>query len=440
MTMTFLVYPDAQAMRVAKLEAISHCPVLFKDDGREEEEVNWYIRDRAQGRFVRDRLLTPLDQLVSGNKALTPKSVESVARAIENFLHWCEAHDCDWRGVRNAMALLSQYEADLASGAWSARGEPLAANTILMRVPEARGFLLWTVLRGMREESVDHPEAGGPSLLDLTTVTLSHRLPGKGSESRPKPGRYRMPTPADVERWLEGVHARFGPSKALLCELVIRTGVRSQEALQWRTDYLSIDPEKWDVIGSNVMVEIRYGAKGPKWRDQFGDLYGPSRVICVPRDLAEKLHEYRLDGRAKARERGMRLRGESESPDPRRLFLSDFTGQPFGPRTFRQAWCEGPMQPFAGWSIHLGRHYWACWTILQCANRRAQAAALLRDRVPTDWLTANGMADIDLVVKPQLGHVYPETTRGYLVWLQHAFPLADFQSQYVGHLQGVHHE
>jgi integrase len=122
----------------------------------------------------------------------------------------------------------------------------------------------------------------------------------------------------------------------------------------------------------------------------------------------------------------------------RQLFLSDYTGEPVSAQSIYEAWTTVTALPFKGWSPHLGRHYWACKKLIEGIEQRKKALDLQKDCVMSaDWITGSAADDIELVIKPQLGHSGGSTTQRYLVWVQRAFTLTDMFDKYEAHLESL---
>lgn len=243
---------------------------------------------------------------------------------------------------------------------------------------------------------------------------------------RPSPQRLSIPTLEQVKRWLHAIQLRNPSPKALMCELILRTGIRREECVQWRTWTLPRDRSEWETSGRFVAVTVEYGAKGQKSVDHLGDEKGPRRTVMVPLDLANRLHEYASVTRAKQRARYVNAASSAVQKrarmvaNPRTLFLSGSTGLPLSKVALYKCWTYDTSEVFAGWSPHLGRHFWACQQLLDEVKRLR-----LTDRNPlaTNWVYGAVTDAILMSIQPQLGHVDKSTTMIYVAWVCRALGL-----------------
>lgn len=438
-----IFWPDEEDLHRRGFERVAHVPCFFDEQWRYQRAASTYLIERAL-----------LDWTPGGKKHLgtrkmpTKQSLQTYSEALSNFLEWAEMRGVDWRAATYADHLLGGYQKEMTQGSWSSSGSPLAPSTINARLQEACNFLTWAATRGLREEflvqtTTVHVAIGGP------TDSHGHRtreVESRIGKVRLDPKTLRLPTDEEVRKWLSAVRIRRGETKALMAELIVKTAIRREEAAAWRVDTLPESPGDWEVFGNQVSVSIRFGTKGQDFGEDHGDKIGPKRTIMVPLSLAQKLHEYRRGKRIAARAKWARsatTKAEQRSRAAQRsphLFLSDSTGERITAKSLYEAWtCAGNL-PFEGWSPHLGRHYWACKTLLSEAKKRAEHIASRVDRLPVDWITANSRSDIQLLIKPQLGHVSLETTEMYLTWVARIFAGGEMQIQYADHLDRIEQE
>ena len=332
----------------------------------------------------------------------------------------------------------------MLAGLWSAHKSPLMPKTVNLRVKEAIHYLRWAADRGLRpafrvEVVVRRIQAD--------TFRNSHgheslRIHSRAGSVRPNPLQLTLPTDKAVAAWFQSVRIERGPTKALMCELILKTGIRREEAVQWRVDTLPEDKSAWKVRGDYVDVTIKYGTKGTKYRDAEGQETGPQRVIQLPVELAVSLSHYReyvrpglratfVRSASDATERRRRMREK-----PKQLFLSDATGQPISAQSLYEGWTTTSRLPYKGWAPHLGRHYWACKTLLKALTGSIDPNADSR-QVPLDWISGAGHSVISLVIQPQLGHVSAETTNAYLGWAHRAITITALQCEYAESLDQI---
>lgn len=283
--------------------------------------------------------------------------------ALCDFFEWCELRGKNWKTVEydDLADMTHGYQAEMQRGTWSASGKALAVSTVNTRVDQACMFLQWAHARSLRGEFYVPTKTVS---IKQDTARNSHGHKARQVETRvgkvrADPRRLRLPTDAQVQKWLRAVRIEKGETKALMCELVVQTAIRREETVQWRVDTLPEQKKDWDVRGGSVSVLLMYGTKGPKYGSPDGER-GPSRIIKIPVYLAEKLHEYRIVRRAVLRAMYVRSASSLEEKRTRmrevttRLFLSDFTGKPVSSTAFYDGWKDVSHLPFAQWSPHLG--------------------------------------------------------------------------------------
>lgn len=438
----FLWWPDAKRLGALGYDSVAHVPVLFDSDWRYHNELNRYLRERALLEWSPSDVKAPRHRFVSGNKYPTKRTLENIGRELANYFGWLEWRKLDWTRVSYARHLVQGYQNDLQSGRWSLRGNPLAPSTVNIYLNSACAFQAWAAERGLREKfavasaaRLVRADSGTRADGDKPLVRSS-----RAGAVRKNPKTLRIPTTEEHATWLSQVEIYHGRSKGLCCELITETAIRLQEAIQWRIDTLPLERDRWQVVGDNVEVEVRFGAKGPKPTPD--SLEGPPRLISLPLAMAEKLDEYRRVYRPLALGRWVRSGGTLRDAQarlrmvkPKQLFLSDYTGQPFGSKALYSSWKKVPSLPFAAWSPHLGRHFWACRTLLKSQLARAALMGRSLESMPTDWITSQATTDIQLLIQPQLGHVNQETTLMYLTWVQRAVTLAHWTDHYHASLE-----
>ncbi len=438
-----IFWPDEQNLRSRGFERVAHVPCLFDGEWQYLRAPSTYLVERALLDW------TPGTKNNLGtNKMPTKQSLQTYAESLSNFLEWAELRGVDWRTATYTDHLLGGYQKEMTQGTWSSSGRPLAPSTINARLQEACNFLTWSAIRGLRDEFLVQTTTmriaiGG------TTDSHGHRtreVESRIGKVRLHPKTLRLPTDAEVRKWLTAVRIKRGETKALMIELIMKTAIRREEAAAWRFDTLPESQDDWQVVGNQVSVTIKFGTKGQDFGEDHGDKIGPERTIWMPLALAQKLHEYRRGRRLAARAQWARAattmaerksRAAQKTPH---LFLSEATGERITAKSLYEAWTGTGNLPFRGWSPHLGRHYWACKTLLLEAKKRADLIALKMDKLPVDWITANSRSDIQLLIKPQLGHVALETTEMYLTWVARIFAGGEMQLQYADHLDQIEQE
>jgi integrase len=431
----YLFWPDEKDMRRSGYASVAHVPCIFDGAWSYVGAASRYLRERALLEWSPGR---GRGAVVISNRFPTKKSLTVYGEALCNFLEWAGARGFDWRSVNYRDHIVGGYQAEMVNGCWSAAGKPLSPATINLRVKEVCNFLQWASDNALRV-SFEVLYAYKSMSANNAKSTYGHRrieVVVRAGAVRKNPKSLRMPTDDELRRWHKSVLIEKGAVKALMCELIIQTGIRREEAVQWRVDTLPINRSDWNVQGGIVQVEICFGTKGQKYRVNERDEKGPSRIICVPLRLALALNDYLVTKWPQLRrkyvqsapsdvEKRSRIRaGES------RLFLSEYSGEPISSQALYQAWVGVTHLPFDGWSPHGGRHYWACKTLLIEMNRRSDQRGGIQGGASLDWITGCAMDTLMMIIKPQLGHISSETSELYLVWLQRIFSLTVMQEAY----------
>ncbi len=403
---------------------VAHIPCIFTSDWQYVVAPSTYLIERALLDW------TPgTKNGVGSNRFPTQKSLQAYSEALTNFLEWAELRGVDWKIVTYAEHLIDGYQKEMSQGSWSASGKPLAPATINARMQEVCNFLSWAEKRGLRGEFRVLTTTQKISI-GSATDSYGHRereVDVRIGKVRQDPKSLHIPTDLEMTKWLQRVLVQRGETKALMCELILETAVRREEAAGWRVDSVPLRVEDWENRGKKIKATIKFGTKGQGYGKDHTDKIGPMREIWMPIELAQKLHEYRNGPRLAARSKWVKAavtkeeqRARISQPSPH-LFLSETTGERITAMSLYKAWTEVSYLPFEGWSPHLGRHYWACKALLWEAKKRIDQLGLKPDKLPVDWITGNTMSDIQLIIQPQLGHVDKKTSEKYLVWLINMF-------------------
>lgn len=432
--MAFLFWPDPDRLVAKGYASVANVPAIFDSNWKYHEELSRFLRERALAEWTPK---VDVGRRAVRKKYLTRDSLKAVGNGLINFLEWCERRGLSWRNLSYTEHLVQGYQAQMLDGAWSVSGEGLKGSTVNQRVLHACNFLQWASDRGLRS-SFEVVAAPVRVRADSATSVHGHkglRAMARAGAVRQAPASLRMPTDEEVAKWLVSVRIERGATKALMCELVLASGMRREEVVQWRVDTLPEDRSDWHVIGDQVEVLIKHGTKGAKQSGPEG-LEGPPRRIALPLTVAERLHHYREFIRPRARAQYVR---NANSPEERRsrqreivrqLFLSDVTGERISHQVLYEAWTAVSALPYKGWSPHTGRDYWACKKMLEAMERRTKALGLTLKKAPSGWVSDSAVDTLNLVIRPQLGHLSAETTQRYLVWVERAFTLSSLHGQY----------
>lgn len=415
-----VVEPDSVQLTRAGYGRVARLPFILDSRPGIHRDGSEYLIDRGLGTW------NPLNP---GTQGLRPaeKSIRNYAHWLCNFLEWCEAKRIDPLKADYVDHVTGRYQPDLVSGLWGV-GRPLSAGTVNRYVDVATDYLSWMALKGKRPpfavpltSRVSHSRSG------LSTANNSPRTHEvRKGRVRESPKHLRMPTEVAVDAWIASVYNQRGQTYGLMCETVLMSAARRQEVACWRIDTLPLDPRDWlivnpaaDVKHQEVSVSLRYGTKGRDYGKDHGDKIGPDRTIKIPLHLAEKLHAYRKNIRPRLLQnwvgsaRGLKTQSE-RLKNSVHLFLNR-EGQRQSVSGFYSAWKSGNL-PYPSWSPHLGRHWWACSTLLQEIKAgRKQENPEYTDSGTLTAILLTGI--IQLKICPQLGHISSNTTKLYVKWV-----------------------
>lgn len=421
-------YSDRDVTTKAGFGKVAHLPFLMDNRPGYHRLGSRYLIDRGLGYWnpaTRGR----------GPRAGKPtkKTIRNYAYWLANFLEWVEARCLTVERCDYADHVQDGYQLDMLEGRWSANGRPLEPSTVNARVQQACDFLTWLGDKGGRTpfevptETVEIKVGSARSSVGHRTMEVTRRV-GKVRQNKRK---LRMPSHAQVREWLADVKTRHGEMFALVCESILLTALRIEETVALRMDTLPDEPSEWHVTNADapedkqeVLVDIKFGAKGPDYAEDHGDKTGPERTILVPLTLAKKWHAYRnryrndalkklVDGAATPKEKKERIAGAVH------LFLHEGTGKRLTADNVYRAWTQA-KQPYKGWSPHLGRDWWACSTLLG-EMEKLEHLKTMGPGVAAQLIEATAVSVIRLRIQPQLGHTSESTTLIYLQWVMDYF-------------------
>lgn len=416
-----VVEPRPAELASAGFGRVAHLPFILDSRPGIHRDGSEYLVDRGLGTW------NPARPGVPGNRP-SAKSIRNYASWLCNFLEWSETRGVDLMQANYVDHINGRYQSELLSGLWGSTGRPLSPKTVNRYVDVATDFVMWLATKGKRSP-LEVPHVSHSSRSPKASASGDHRprthqvRKGKVRES---PNALRMPTDVEVDTWLESVFVGRGRTFGLMCETVLMSAARRQEVACWRVDTLPLNPADWIIVNPTadikhqmVAVRLRYGTKGRDYGKDHGDKIGPERTIKIPLHFAEKLHAYRKSVRPRllqkwvAQTHGLKAQRERLGNSVH-LFLN-----PEGARQsvsgFYTAWKSGQL-PFDEWSPHLGRHWWACSTLLQeiFAGRKHGESTYMGPGTLTAILLT-GL--IQLKIAPQLGHISSETTKLYVQWI-----------------------
>ncbi|MCC8950222.1 site-specific integrase [Bradyrhizobium sp. Arg62] len=426
--MAYMIMPCREKATALGIAHHAHVPMIWTAKWKLADEAVDYLIARGTGMW------RPGDGLKSEYataKRPSANSMYAFGRDIEHFLTYCERRRLDWRTV-HYVHLLETYQADMETGAYSARKRKLAPATINRRMCTVGDFLTYAAKHGLRVsfeveyETIVNPYANSPKSRNGPEVAR------RAGRVRDNPDDLRLPTRAEIKSWLDNIETGHrgvtGITAYLMCRTVIETGMRAEELILFRADQLP-DPDDEKTVkpdAHTIGVEICFGTKGGR-RPEDPEQRGKLRKIAMDREFVVRLHDYKRLTRLVAL-KAFRAK-HPERPTPKELFLSPHTGEPYSYRRFNEYWVQSGLRsktmPFPGWSPHGGRHAWACYEVLERLEaelkRLKMNAAVTAGSIYTPSVTlTDHMARnlVDQFIRPVLGHVSEKTTERYLRWLQ----------------------
>lgn len=390
---------------------LQHIPILIGDGGSYPVEANRYLVERSCGEWA--------PRTDDGNDPTIPtaKSRENMASRLCAFFYWCEQdRQRDWRKLEYVDHLLGEYQTGLLSGKVSASARSLEPATVNLYLDEACAFLTWAADRGYRgpfkvpQRRARVAASGGSHSLSHLGIQVSRRH-GKLSEA--DYDLDSLPIGEEVSRWLRAVHIRH-PVKALMFELMLRTGTRISEANQLRVSCFPRRREwksAWIAHGK-IPVKLRYGVKGPKVQPA-SQLSTRSRAVQLPIDLAERIEHYLAIVRPTLLAR-FHVGAEAKTPRTDRLWLGEHKGQPVSNQMLYKAWTATAHCP-DDWHPHAGRHFFAVEELCEATRQLLRFHQIENPgSVGLGWLHGLMAGQVKLILSPLLGHVSEETTMRYL--------------------------
>lgn len=402
--------PDGYFVRcnVPKLQFV---PILIGDDGGYPVEANRYLVERACGEWA-PGADPDIDPTIP-----TLRSRGNIASRLCAFFFWCNLDPRrDWREMEYGNDLLGGYQIELLSGKASASSRSLKPSTVNLYLDEACAFLTWAAERGYR----------GPFKVPRRRINTAsnygnHSFSHLGIQKSQRHGKLQtldqdldsLPTSEEVSRWMQAVHVRH-PVKALVFELIIRTGARISEANQLR---ITCFPRKTEwkpswIDRGKIPVTLRYGIKGGKV--QPGSQLGTrTREIYVPIDLADRIEHYIVFVRPTLLNRFHR-RTKANAARTDRLWLGEHKGQPVSNQMLYKAWTGAAYCP-DDWHPHAGRHFFAVEELCNATRELLRFHEIENPKgVSLGWLHGLMAGQVKLLLSPLLGHVREQTTMRYL--------------------------
>lgn len=421
--MAFMIMPCELRAAAIGTQLLARIPVLYDLKYRCHAPASRYLLDIGIGRWVRRKENREAHTPSAYARPRVPSdgSITTYGRQLENFITHCERHHIEWREL-DYQELLDQYINPMKRG-------KLAPSTVNGRLHTAVDFLDWAAHAGERGPFKVVAEAVASDPRKSSTPRC--RLVGS---VRSHPEDLWLPDRSAIEEWLIYIQNRDSHTAnvdALMCWTLLQTGLRAEEVLRLRVSCLR--PVKAPGPHDHyATLLIQYGTKGGR---EPGDreARGKPRRIMLSLKALEKLQDY-AHGRREIALRTYRRKNPGAT-EPKELFLSPDTGGPIAYRTFWGKWKIGPV-PLPQWSPHLGRHTWACYTLLDEVFPMGVGVAYNVPDLPR-LVQSHFEHILTTLIKPQLGHISSETTEMYLRWLTTQIQVSPAHREYANWLDGV---
>lgn len=313
------------------------------------------------------------------NRWVRSSSLDLIARNLDNFLDWWEAHSLSYdfldRLAVVTESVLVDYADAMECGDWSRDGIPLAVSTIRNRQTDALHFLLWlkdqqlTPHLSFTQKSgkkIRHRHGSPPKMIEFSSYNVIRR---------PSPSRIQFPNSQDVRAHINAIS---DPAAQLGALLIYGCGLRAAEVVDLRKRPLTRK------AGGQHYIEVH--GKGRK-----------TRLVEVESFLVDKINFF-YDFDRSVRQLSSKRKFEN-------LLLRP-CGSPFNYKSFYRAFRKaGNISP------HLGRHWYAINFLLQARKRTGV------DSFAPDQALLGHLGPDLLRLKENLGHADIATTARYLVGL-----------------------
>ncbi|MEJ5977579.1 hypothetical protein WG901_13095 [Novosphingobium sp. PS1R-30] len=230
----------------------------------------------------------------------------------------------------------------------------------------------------------------------------------------------------ETKAWLTHLQKHKGLGASLMAKMSVGVGLRADEIIHFREEQLPPLPTDGR---KEVKMTVCYGTKGQRSPQDLSKR-GKERSVLISTDLLIELHLFRDTTRKLTIRRVSQRLNDWEPPEE--LFFSGKTGRAFSYKRFYEIWKCGPI-PFAAFSPHIGRHMWACYTLITKMAEDFEIITKLKgpSHAAVDQLIANM---IRIWITPQLGHVDEKTTLMYILWVREVPDLVSFQDQWWDYL------
>lgn len=419
----------------SRYPAIAHIPWITGPTGSYHRASNSFLLEWGIG--VWDRANKSSEGYdVEVKRVPTPRSTITYAECLVNLLEWADLRGLDLTKCSYSSHISGQYQQEMFDGIWSSTGQPLAPNTINLRVTVASEYLLWMHSKGMRaaysvpstERTISYSSQASAGFQIKKTIRV------RANKVREKSRPLAMPADETIKKWLETTYERTGQTLGLAIETILHTAMRREEVASLPVNVIPEDPSAWSIVNpiapphsQQILISISAGVKGQKFgQTPQGLKIGPARDILVPLWLANKWNHHRRTVRLKSFAKWMQGHiGKNRierAQEGAHLFLSEITGAKLtGPQLYH-AWRKVPLgedwdKKSLRWAPHDGRHWWAC-AVLYRELKLEFRIGTINNETAAKLLDRTALSVIELQIQPQLGHVDKKTTMMYLMWIR----------------------
>jgi integrase len=220
----------------------------------------------------------------------------------------------------------------------------------------------------------------------------------------------------ETANWLGALKTKHGITPHLMAKTAVGLGLRAEEVVLLREEQVPKLPSNPAI--RSVRMEICYGTKGG--RDPADpEKKGKARSIRVPVALLIDLRSY-ISAHRKLCLKRFRDKNPG-SPAPKQLFLSKHTGAPLSYSRFYEFW-KSTAQPYENFSPHIGRHMWACYTLVEKIREEVELSTGVSGPLASLVAKLHGNL-VETWISPQLGHVDQKTSDDYLQWVIECFEM-----------------
>lgn len=424
--LAYLIKSDPDECERLGIAALSHIPGVWSAGFEPISDAIDYLIAKGTGKWSGGGERSSY----AAFKSLSTASMTAYGNDVVTFFDWCESQSIDWH-TAETIDLVVAYKSSLDErGNLRPKRRRLAASTINRRVGTALDFLAFCRARygGGSTSSRLEIASSVRCRKSHSKMRSSDATIVKSTKSKVHPKALRLPTISELNCWLSALREKHGISPYLISKTIVGVGLRAEEALLLRADQLPPIP----AAGSTTArMEITFGTKGGR-DPQDPDRRGKPRYVRVPITLLKELHGYATGHRKLCLHR---YHKDKRADDvPKELFLSRYTGMRYSYSRFYELWTS-PRLPFDHFSPHIGRHTWACYTLLEKIKNEIELSVGVDG--PLASIATNLHQNlIETWVSTQLGHVDDRTSLMYLNWVMEELDIKSHQNSWWDFLDG----